>query len=99
MPRYALVEFETMLVVNVESRSSVLTPPLGFRNIVETDWTPGDDPVVGDMWNGAIPAGFAPPPPPPVEDVEKSAQDIIEEIRAKANEMLGRADALEAKLG
>jgi hypothetical protein len=99
MPRYALVEFSTMTVFNVDNRATPLTAPTGFRNIVESDWTPGDDPVVNDIWDGAIPAGFAPPPPPAIDDVEKSAQDIVEEIRAKANEMLGRADALEAKLG
>jgi hypothetical protein len=113
MPRYALVELTNPpVVLNVAyssstSVASVPPPPSSaFRNLIEnlvnpaiSDWTPGNDPKVGDIWDGAIPAGFSAAPPPPTEDIEKSANEIIDEIRAKATEMLGRADALEAKLG
>jgi hypothetical protein len=63
-----------MAVVNVAtssstSVSSVPAPPPGFRNILESDWTPGDDPAVNDIWDGQIPAGFNPPEPPPVEEI------------------------------
>jgi hypothetical protein len=107
MPRYALVELSTMAVLNVSVVSSVpAVPGPGFRHLIEnlvrpelSDWTPGDDPAVNEIWDGKIPAGFAPPPPPPIEDIEKSAKEIIGEIRGTATQLHSRADALENKLG
>ena len=109
MPRYALVEFSTMAVVNVAtsasaSASSVPTAPPGFRNIIEnassptlSEWTPGDDPVVGDIWDGAIPAGFAPPAPEPVGNLPSNMIEAFADI-AVAREALDLAMARAAAL-
>lgn len=102
MPRYALVEFSTMAVVNVAqsastSVSSVPTAPPGFRNILESDWTPGNTPAVNDIWNGEIPAGFAPPAPP--EDVPGDVPTAVANVRDAQTELNHRMNQLDALLG
>ncbi len=102
MPRYALVEFSTMAVVNVAqssstSVSSVPPPPPGFRNILESDWTPGDEPAVNDIWNGQIPAGFDPPVPP--DDVPGDVPTAVSNVRDAQAELARRMDQLDALLG
>ena len=103
MPRYALVEFSTMMVLNVGTVANINTVPasIGLRNIVENttnaalnEWTPGDDPVAGDIWDGGIPAGFAPPVAdpgidPPVDQVQafariSAARDALDVAIAQA---------------
>ena len=75
MPLYALVEFSNMTVANVESRSSVLTAPNGFRNILEIDWAVGQIPAIGNIWDGQIPASFS---IPVIPDVPSDLQGIID---------------------
>ena len=70
MPRFALVELSNMTVLNVANVSTVPTAPPGFRNIIErldapslNEWKAENPPVVGWIWDGQIPAGFAQPGP------------------------------------
>lgn len=51
-------------------QSAVPMAPAGFRWLVHynpgftlpDDWSPGQTPVIGDLWEGNIPASFAKPP-------------------------------------
>ena len=91
-----------MVVLNIETRSTVNAAPPGFRNIVENtanpalnEWTPGDDPQVNDIWDGAIPAGFAPPAPP--SDVPDDVPTAMTNL-ADAQAEVGRRTAQLATL-
>lgn len=104
MPRFALVELSTMAVLNVATVSNVPPAPFGFRNIVEnltnlalSEWTPGDDPAVNDIWDGQIPAGFAPPAPPVggVPSDMEALRDELDAIIARAENAKAGIDSIQ----
>jgi hypothetical protein len=96
MPLYALVEFSNMTVANIEQRASPPPVPPGFRNIVDSDWAPGQTAMIGHIWDGAIPASFAAPSPIEIAEDVPEAVALVREAQAVLDQ---RMASLEAILG
>ena len=94
MPLYALVEFSNQTVVNIEQRNSPPPVPPGFRNIVDTDWAPGQTAMVGYIWDGAIPAGFAPPAPIDLAGDVPEAMSLVRDAQSALDQRMAQLEAI-----
>lgn len=96
--RYATVNEVTGKVINVDqvgSSSQLDDPPVNSRHIVETDWVAGQDPAIGDEWDGRIPTTFT---RPANELVDLTAQELLDRLAAQRAEAQATEDALRALL-
>lgn len=83
-------------------QSAVPVAPAGFRYLVHynpgfslpDDWAAGQAPVIGDLWEGNIPASFVKPPPIPDALAGLTAAQLI----AKADELNMQSAAVNAAL-
>jgi hypothetical protein len=94
MPLYALVEFSNKIVANIEQRASPPPVPPGFRNIVDSDWAPGQTARIGHIWDGEIPASFAAPPPIDLAEDVPQAVALVREAQSTLDQRMAQLEAI-----
>ena len=59
--RAVRIKLFDLSVENIENVNTTLIPVIpGFQYILESNWAEGQNPGIGDVWDGKLPAAFTP---------------------------------------
>lgn len=95
--RAVIVILDNLTVDNVTRVATPLPQPAqGTQWIPEADWVAGQEPKIGDVWNGTIPASFTTPAPADPEDAPDNIPDAIAAVREAQQLVAERLAQLEA---
>lgn len=99
--RAVIIKEDTQIVDNITLVGGSLPDlPSGFRYIREADWVVGQEPKIGDHWEGDLPATFTTPAPVEEGDLANlTPAELLALQEAKSVEMNAITAELQRQLG
>ena len=101
MPRAVYIDESTLKVDNIIVVGNTLpTPPIGFTLIREADWAADQNPKIGDIYQGDLPATFVTPAPVDGGDLgTKTPAELLEIAMAKLSDTNAVIEEIGRQLG